>query len=76
MRTEYRKRALVGGTIGAATLLWAGPVGAQDEVTLEGVAESAATTQAFMDNLWLVVVRRRQTDQSYSVFFRSHKCAT
>ena len=56
MRTEYRKRALVGGTIGLTTLLWASPAWAQDEeLTVEGVAEAAGLTQAFMDNLWLVV---------------------
>ena len=51
-----RNRVLTGATIGAGTLLWASPVlGQEDELTLEGVAESAATTQAIMDNLWLVV---------------------
>ncbi|MEM7141399.1 MAG: ammonium transporter [Actinomycetota bacterium] len=46
----------MGGTIGLATLLWASPAWAQDdEITLEGVAESAGATQAIMDNLWLVI---------------------
>jgi Amt family ammonium transporter len=55
MRMEYRKRMIVGGAIGAATLMWAGPVGAQGEVTLDGVQESSALTQAVMDNMWLVI---------------------
>ena len=55
MRTRYGK-ALLGAAVGAGTLLWALPVVAQEEdATLESVAESAALTQAIMDNLWLVV---------------------
>jgi Amt family ammonium transporter len=56
MRTRYGKKVLFGAAVGAGTLLWALPLAAQEEeATLESVAESAALTQAIMDNLWLVV---------------------
>ena len=66
MRTKYRngamlKRAKLGAAVGAGTLLWTtlfltGPVGAQEaETTLADVEAANAMTQAFMDNLWLVI---------------------
>jgi Amt family ammonium transporter len=60
MRTKYGKSALrkatLGATVGAGTLLWALPVGAQEaETTLADVEAANATTQAFMDNMWLVI---------------------
>ena len=56
MRTKYGKRAMLGAAVGAGTLLWALPVGAQEvETTLADVEASNAATQAIMDNLWLVI---------------------
>ena len=56
MRTKYGRRVLLGAAVGAGTLLWALPVGAQEtETTLADVESANAATQAIMDNLWLVI---------------------
>jgi Amt family ammonium transporter len=49
-----KKRGLTVALI-LGSLFWAAPAFGQDDVTLEGVAEAAANTQAIMDNLWLVI---------------------
>jgi len=36
-------------------LLWSMPAVAQEQATVESVADTAAVTQAIMDNLWLVI---------------------
>jgi Amt family ammonium transporter len=48
MRTKYGKRLLFGAAVGAGTLLWAAPVGAQED-------DPSAAVQAVLDNLWLVI---------------------
>ncbi|MEQ8842728.1 MAG: ammonium transporter [Acidimicrobiales bacterium] len=47
---------MLGATIGAGTLLWALPAGAQEtEATVADVEAANALSQAIMDNMWLVI---------------------